>query len=79
MTQFMVYGRNAGDWILLKDVSGLIYTTASQKKRIDLNNNTPYNHFKFENLKTGNPSNCAWIIPRWISTPITSWQSPRNG
>ena len=33
-----------------------------QKKRIDLNNNTPYNQFKLENLKTGDPSNCAWII-----------------
>ena len=62
MTQFKVYGRNAGDWILLKDVSGLIYTTAGQKKRIYLNNNTPHNQFKFENLKTGDPSNCAWII-----------------
>ena len=31
MTQFMVYGRNAGDWILLKDVSGLIYTTAVRR------------------------------------------------
>ena len=62
MTQFMVYGRNAGDWILLKDVSGLIYTTATQKKRIHLNNNTPYNHFKFDNLKTGDPSNCVSII-----------------
>ena len=30
-TQFKVYGRNSGDWILLKDVSGLIYTTAVRR------------------------------------------------
>ena len=62
VTQFKLYGRNSGDWILLKDVSGLIYTTAGQKKRIYLNNNTPYNQFKFENLKTGDPNSCSWII-----------------
>ena len=31
VTQFKVYGRNSGDWILLKDVSGLIYTTAVRR------------------------------------------------
>ena len=62
VTQFKIYGRNSGDWILLKDISGLVYSQAGQKKRIYLNNNTPYNQFKFENFGTGNPSACPWKV-----------------
>jgi len=62
VTQFKIYGRNSGDWILLKDISGLVYSLAGQKKRIYLSNNTPYNQFKFENFGTGNPSACPWKV-----------------
>lgn len=33
-TRFLFYGRNSGDWILLKNVTGLTYTRAGQKNRI---------------------------------------------
>ncbi|KNB41256.1 hypothetical protein JH06_5600, partial [Blastocystis sp. subtype 4] len=63
-TQFKLYGRNLGtdEWTLLKEVTGLTYSTAGQKKRIYLSNNTPYNQFKFENFGSGNPSSCAWRV-----------------
>ena len=59
-----MYGRNLGtdEWTLLKEVTGLTYSTAGQKKRIYLSNNTPYNQFKFENFGSGNPSSCAWRV-----------------
>ncbi|KAK8800128.1 hypothetical protein WA171_004763 [Blastocystis sp. BT1] len=63
-TQFNLYGRNLGtdEWTLLKEVTGLTYSTVGQKKRIYLSNNTPYNQFKFENFATGNPSSCSWRV-----------------
>ena len=41
LTRFKLYGRNSGEWVLLKDVENLIYTTVGQKKRIYLTTNTP--------------------------------------
>ena len=63
-TQFNLYGRNSDtdEWTLLKEVTGLTYSTPGQKRRIYFSNNTPYNQFKFENFGTGNPSSCAWRV-----------------
>ncbi|KAK8806653.1 hypothetical protein WA171_004334 [Blastocystis sp. BT1] len=63
-TQFNLYGRNSDtdEWTLLKEVTGLTYSTPGQKRRIYFSNNTPYNQFKFENFGTGNPSACAWRV-----------------
>ena len=63
-TQFVLYGRNSDtdEWTLLTDVSGLTYSTAGQKRRIYLSNNTPYNQFKFENFGTGDSSSCTWRV-----------------
>ena len=63
-TQFNLYGRNLGtdEWTLLKDVSGLIYSTPGHKNKIYMANNIPYNQFKFENFGTGNPSSCDWYV-----------------
>ncbi|KAK8808101.1 hypothetical protein WA171_001326 [Blastocystis sp. BT1] len=63
-TQFKFYGRNTGteDWTLLKEVTGLTYSIAGQKRKIYLANNTPYNQFKFENFGSGDSSACAWRI-----------------
>ena len=41
LTRFKLYGRNSGEWVLLKDVENLIYSSVDQKKRINLNTNTP--------------------------------------
>ena len=41
LTRFKLYGRNSGEWVLLKDVENLIFTSVGQKKRINLNTNTP--------------------------------------
>ena len=40
LTRFKFYGRNSGEWVLLKDVENLIFTSVGQKKRINLNTNT---------------------------------------
>ena len=63
-TQFNLYARNTGteDWTLLKEVTGLTYSIAGQKRKIYLANNTPYTHFKFETFGSGDPSACAWRI-----------------
>ena len=63
-TQFVLYGRNSDtdEWTLLKEVTGLTYSTPGQKRRIYFSNNTPYNQFKFENFGTGNPSACDWYV-----------------
>ncbi|KNB41258.1 hypothetical protein JH06_5591, partial [Blastocystis sp. subtype 4] len=62
-TQFNLYGRNLGtdEWTLLKEVTGLTYSTPGQKRKIYLANNTPYNQFKFENFATGD-SSCTWYV-----------------
>ncbi|KNB41312.1 hypothetical protein JH06_5723 [Blastocystis sp. subtype 4] len=63
-TQFKLYGHNLGtdEWTLLKDVSGLKYSTPGHKNKIYMANNIPYNQFKFENFGTGNPSSCDWYV-----------------
>ena len=63
-TQFKLYGRNSDTdtWTLLKDVTGITYSTMGQKRKIYLNNNTPYNQFKFENFGSGDSSACTWYI-----------------
>ncbi|KNB41245.1 hypothetical protein JH06_5618, partial [Blastocystis sp. subtype 4] len=63
-TEFVLYGRNLGtdEWTLLTNVTGLIYSTLGQKRRIYLPNNIPYNQFKFENFGTGDSSTCKWYI-----------------
>ncbi|KAK8802893.1 hypothetical protein WA171_006564 [Blastocystis sp. BT1] len=64
VTEFNLYGRNSDtdEWTLLTNVTGLTYSTPSQKRRIYFPNNTPYNQFKFENFGTGNPSSCDWYV-----------------
>ncbi|KAK8797451.1 hypothetical protein WA171_004333, partial [Blastocystis sp. BT1] len=63
VTQFVLYGRNSDtdEWTLLKEVTGLTYSIAGQKRRIYFPNNTPYNQFKFENMGTDDPSAC-WEV-----------------
>jgi len=62
--EFNLYGRNLGtdEWTLLKEVTGLTYSTVGQKRRVYFTNNTPYNQFKFENFGTGDSSSCSWRI-----------------
>ena len=59
ITRFRVYGRNSGNWELLRDVMDLVYVSKGDKKRIYLTTDTPYNQFKFENM-SDETSECDW-------------------
>ena len=61
--QFKLYGRNNNEeWTLLKEVTGLTYSTKAQKRRIYFKNNKAYNQFKFENFSTGDEASCVWQV-----------------
>ena len=64
VAQFNLYGKNPGDadWTQLKQVTGLTYSLAGQKRNIYFINRTPYNQFKFENFATGSTTACAWKV-----------------
>ena len=81
VTQFKFYGRNEGEWVLLKDVSGLIYSYASTIKRIYLNTSIPYNEYKLENLGNGNPEYSEWRIKYlhlYVTITVTELLYPAN-
>lgn len=62
--QFNLYGKNPNDadWTQLKQVTGLTYSLAGQKRSVYFINRTPYNQFKFENFATGSTSECSWKV-----------------
>ena len=64
VTEFNLYGRNSDtdEWTLLRNVTGLTYSTVVHRRRIYFPNNTPYNQFKFEKFSSGNRSSCSWVI-----------------
>ena len=76
--QFKLYGRNSASeqWTLLGDISGLHYSTYSQKKLFYLYNNKPYNQFMFENFATGDASNCAFTILSLNLYTVNFFQTP---
>ena len=49
-------------WTLLKDVTGLTWSIAGQKRRVYFQNNLPYNQFRFENFGTGSTTDCKWAV-----------------
>ena len=61
-TQFLFYGTNSEDWVLLKNVTGLTYATMGFKNRIYLNNNTPYNKFRFVSFGSDDAPSCNFSI-----------------
>ncbi|KNB42133.1 hypothetical protein JH06_4646 [Blastocystis sp. subtype 4] len=61
--QFALYARNGdAEWTLLKNVTGLTYSMAGQKRRIYFQNNIPYNQFKFENFATDDLTDRTWRV-----------------
>ena len=64
VTEFNLYGRNSDtdEWTLLRNVTGLTYSTVVHRRRIYFPNNTPYNQLKFEKFSSGNRSSCSWVI-----------------
>ena len=64
VTEFNLYGRNSDtdEWTLLRNVTGLTYSTVAHRRRIYFPNNTPYNQLKFEKFSSGNRSSCSWVI-----------------
>ena len=64
ITQFVLYGRNSDtdEWTLLRNVTGLTYSTVVHRRRIYFPKNTPYNQLKFEKFSSGNRSSCSWVI-----------------
>ena len=64
VTEFNLYGRNSDtdEWTLLRNVTGLTYSTVVHRRRIYFPKNTPYNQLKFEKFSSGNRSSCSWVI-----------------
>ena len=63
--QFTLQARNANeDWTTLKTVSGLQWSYEGQEKKIWLENNKPYNQYRWQNFATGSTTQCAWTINR---------------
>ena len=62
--QFRMYARNREDdpWVPLKNVTGLVYSMAAQRRRVYIANDQPYNQFRFEDFSTGNPKECKWRL-----------------
>ena len=62
--QFMLKARNTNleAWTTLKNVTGMTWSLVGEHKRIWVENNKPYNQYRFENFGTGNEAECEWKI-----------------
>ena len=62
--QFTLKARNTNleEWTTLKNVTGLTWSLKGEHKKIWLENNKPYNQYRFENFGSGNPSACDWKL-----------------
>ena len=60
--QFTVMARNTNleDWTTIKNVTGMTWSLKGEHKKIWLENNKPYNQYRFENFASGNPESCYW-------------------
>ena len=60
--EFVLKARNAESeaWTTLKTVTGMIWRSGEQFKKLWLETTTPYNQYQFENFGSGNPNNCKW-------------------
>ena len=68
--RFNLYGRNSNSdtWVSLKTVTGMTWSMAGQEKKIYIENNVPYNQYRFENFGTavtsGTSDECYWRVGR---------------
>ena len=62
--QFVLKARNTNleAWTTLKNVTGMTWSLVGEHKRIWVENNKPYNQYRFENFGTGNEAECEWKI-----------------
>ena len=60
--QFTVQARNTNleDWTTIKNVTGMTWSLKGEHKKIWLENNKPYNQYRFENFASGNSESCYW-------------------
>ena len=64
MGQFTLKARNTNleEWTTIKNVTGMTWSLKGEHKKIWLENNKPYNQYRFENFASGNPSDCNWKL-----------------
>ena len=62
--QFTVMARNTNleDWTTIKNVTGMTWSLKGEHKKIWLENNKPYNQYRFVDFGSGNPSACYWKL-----------------
>ncbi|KAK8819459.1 hypothetical protein WA556_002449, partial [Blastocystis sp. ATCC 50177/Nand II] len=62
--QFTLKARNTNqeEWTTLKEVTGMAWSLVGQHKKIWLENNKPYNQYRFENFGTGDMAKCPWRL-----------------
>ena len=60
--QFVVKARNSDseDWTTIKAVTGLLWDSVYENKKIILGNDKSYNQYRFENFASGDPTNPSW-------------------
>ena len=62
--QFVVKARNSDseDWTTIKAVTGLLWDSVYENKKIILGNDKSYNQYRFENFASGDPTNPSWMF-----------------
>ena len=62
--QFVLQARNSGDseWTTLRTVTGMSWSQVGEHKRIWIENNKPWNQYRFQNFGTGNSASCSWKL-----------------
>ena len=60
--EFVLKARNAESeaWTTLKTVTGMMWGSREQFKKLWLETTVPYNQYQFENFGSGNPNHCKW-------------------
>ena len=84
--QFTVQARNTNleDWTTIKNVTGMTWSLKGEHKKIWLENNKPYNQYRFVDFGSGNPSACYWKLSTLdltadataITVPELSYNTP---
>ena len=62
--QFVLQARNSGDaeWTTLRTVTGMAWSQLGEHKKIWVENNKPWNQYRFQNFDTGDSQDCTWQL-----------------
>ena len=62
--QFVLQARNSGDaeWTTLRTVTGMAWSQVGEHKKIWVENNKPWNQYRFQNFDTGDSQDCSWKL-----------------